>query len=308
MTIVALGVKKLGVLGAGQMGLGIAYVAALRAKVDVLLYDNSEEQVKKGIRMMDRLLAKDVAKGRIVDYEAQAARARLSVVPKEKGFTGLRDVDMVIEAVSENLLLKQKIFGSLAQEVSPSAILASNTSSLSLTKIAASTIAPDVSAASDKGKANASRVVGLHFFNPVPVMKLTEIIAAIQTSEETLTRARSFAVACGKEVTTSKDVPGFVSNALLMPFINEAIMCLEKGVATRDDIDKTMRLGMNHPMGPLQLADFIGLDTCLAIQQTLYQGTGDSKYRPSVLLERMVDAQWYGRKNGKGFYEYENSI
>ncbi|OCB91041.1 hypothetical protein A7U60_g1735 [Sanghuangporus baumii] len=271
MTIVAHGVKKLGVLGAGQMGLGIAYVAALRAKVDILLYDNSEEQVKKGIRMMDKLLAKDVAKGRIVDYEAQAARARVNVVPKEKGFTGLRDVDMIIEAVSENLPLKQKIFGSLAQEVSPSAILASNTSSLSLTKIAASTIAPDVSAASDKGKANASRVVGkmatsikdkfidasttlgLHFFNPVPVMKLTEIIAAIQTSEETLIRARSFAVACGKEVTTSKDVPGFVSNALLMPFINEAIMCLEKGVATRDDIDKTMRLGMNHPMGPLQL-------------------------------------------------------
>ncbi|KAL5532001.1 hypothetical protein ACEPAF_5564 [Sanghuangporus sanghuang] len=253
MTIVAHGVKKLGVLGAGQMGLGIAYVAALRAKVDILLYDNSEEQVKKGIRMMDKLLAKDVAKGRIVDYEAQAARARVNVVPKEKGFTGLRDVDMIIEAVSENLPLKQKIFGSLVQEVSPSAILASNTSSLSLTKIAASTIAPDVSAASDKGKANASRVVGLHFFNPVPVMKLTEIIAAIQTSEETLIRARSFAVACGKEVTTSKDVPGFVSNALLMPFINEAIMCLEKGVATRDDIDKTMRLGMNHPMGPLQL-------------------------------------------------------
>jgi len=144
----------------------------------------------------------------------------------------------------------------------------------------------------------------LHFFNPVPVMKLVELIPAIQTSQRTLDRARAFAEACGKEVTMSKDVPGFVANALLMPYINEAIMWLEKGIATREDIDKTMKLGMNHPMGPLELADFIGLDTCLAIQQTLYEGTRDSKYRPSVLLERMVDAQWYGKKNGKGFYEY----
>jgi len=138
------------------------------------------------------------------------------------------------------------------------------------------------------------------------VMKLVELISALQTSEDTLSRARAFAVACDKEVTVSKDVPGFVSNALLMPFINEAIMWLERGVATRDDIDKTLRLGMNHPMGPLQLADFIGLDTCLAIQKTLYAGTGDSKYRPSVLLERMVDAGWFGRKSGKGFYEYDD--
>ncbi|PAV24231.1 3-hydroxybutyryl- dehydrogenase [Pyrrhoderma noxium] len=301
------GVGKLGVLGAGQMGLGIAYVAALRAKVDVLLYDKSSTQLDRGLRLMDKLLAKDVAKGKIVEMEAQAARSRITIVPQDKGIPGLRDVDMVVEAVSENLSLKQKIFGELARELSPSAILASNTSSISITKIAASTIDPTVSSASEKGKANASRVVGLHFFNPVPVMKLVELISALQTSEETLSRARAFAIACGKEVTTSQDVPGFVSNALLMPFINEAIMCLEKGIASRDDIDKTMKLGMNHPMGPLQLADFIGLDTCLAIQQTLYQGTGDSKYRPSILLERMVDAQWYGRKNGKGFYEYDHS-
>jgi len=208
------------------------------------------------------------------------------------------------QAVSENLSLKQTLFRSLSAELSPNAILASNTSSISITKIAAATIPEGHSAADAEGKRSAARVVGLHFFNPVPVMKLVELISALQTSQETLDRAKAFAVACGKEVTTSQDVPGFVSNALLMPFINEAIMCLEKGTATRDDIDKTLKLGMNHPMGPLQLADFIGLDTCLAIQQTLYVGTGDSKYRPSILLERMVDAGWYGKKSGKGFYEY----
>ncbi|KAF7362411.1 hypothetical protein MVEN_00588300 [Mycena venus] len=298
---IAHGVRTLGVLGAGQMGLGIAFVSALRAKVPVLLHDRSEDQVKKGLALMDKLLAKDVAKGRITSDLAKDARDRVTVVNELKG---LRDVDMVVEAVSESLPLKESIFASFAAELRPDAILASNTSSISITKIAAAAVPAGTSAASDAGKAGAGRVVGLHFFNPVPVMKLVELISALQTTPETLDRARAFAIACGKEVTTSKDVPGFVSNALLMPFINEAIMCLEKGTATRDDIDTTLKLGMNHPMGPLQLADFIGLDTCLAIQQTLYEGTRDSKYRPSVLLERMVDAQWYGRKNGKGFYEY----
>ncbi|KAF8150517.1 3-hydroxyacyl-CoA dehydrogenase [Mycena galopus ATCC 62051] len=296
-----LGIRTLGVLGAGQMGLGIALVSALRAKVPVLLHDRSADQVTKGLALMDKLLAKDVAKGRITADIAKDARGRVTVVSDLKG---LRDVDMVVEAVSESLPLKQSIFASFAAELRPDAILASNTSSISITKIAAAAVPAGASAASEAGKASAGRVVGLHFFNPVPVMKLVELISALQTTPETLDRARAFAVACGKEVTTSKDVPGFVSNALLMPFINEAIMCLEKGTATRDDIDTTLKLGMNHPMGPLQLADFIGLDTCLAIQQTLYEGTRDSKYRPSVLLERMVDAQWYGRKNGKGFYEY----
>ncbi|TDL17989.1 hypothetical protein BD410DRAFT_901061 [Rickenella mellea] len=301
------GIRTLGVLGAGQMGLGIAYVATLRAKVPVVLCDKSPEQVDRGLKLFDKLLAKDVSKGKIQDVDAKEARDRLTVVSKEKGIAGLRDVDMVIEAASENLTLKQSLFKSLAAELRPNAILASNTSSISITKIAASAIHQDHSSASEMGKLSASRVVGLHFFNPVPVMKLVELISALQTSPDTLERARAFALACGKEVTQSQDVPGFVSNALLMPFINEAIMCLEKGVATRDDIDKTLKLGMNHPMGPLQLADFIGLDTCLAIQQTLYQGTGDSKYRPSILLERMVDAQWYGKKNGKGFYDYETT-
>nr|GAT51518.1 predicted protein [Mycena chlorophos] len=295
------GIRTLGVLGAGQMGLGIAFVSALRARVPVLLYDKSEAQVTKGLAFMDKLLEKDVSKGRISSEDAKGARERVSVV---KELEGLRDVDMAVEAVSESLPLKKSIFASLAATLRPDAILATNTSSISITKIAASAIPTGLSAASDEGKQSAGRVVGLHFFNPVPVMKLVELISALQTTPETLDRARSFAVACGKEVTTSKDVPGFVSNALLMPFINEAIMHLEKGIATREDIDTTLKLGMNHPMGPLQLADFIGLDTCLAIQQTLYEGTGDSKYRPSVLLERMVDAQFYGKKSGKGFYDY----
>ncbi|KAJ7807803.1 3-hydroxyacyl-CoA dehydrogenase [Mycena olivaceomarginata] len=295
------GIRTLGVLGAGQMGLGIAFVSALRAKVPVLLHDRSTDQVTKGLALMDKLLAKDVAKGRITSDIAKDARGLVTVVNDLKG---LRDVDMVVEAVSESLPLKQSIFASFAKE-------------LPLPKSPAAAVPEGASPASVEGKASAGRVVGLHFFNPVPVMKLVELISALQTTPETLDRARSFAVACGKEVTTSKDVPGFVSNALLMPFINEAIMCLEKGTATRDDIDTTLKLGMNHPMGPLQLgflqlfllmcaltSTSIGLDTCLAIQQTLYEGTRDSKYRPSVLLERMVDAQWYGRKNGKGFYEY----
>ncbi|KAJ7658527.1 3-hydroxyacyl-CoA dehydrogenase [Mycena rosella] len=294
------GIRTLGVLGAGQMGLGIAFVSALRANVPVLLHDRSAEQVTKGLALMDKLLAKDVAKGRITADAAKDARARVSVVD---ALEGLRDVDMVVEAVSESLPLKQSIFGSFAATLRPDAILASNTSSISITKIAAAAVPAGVSPASAQGKQSAGRVVGLHFFNPVPVMKLVELISALQTTPETLDRARAFATACGKG-DDLEGRPGFVSNALLMPFINEAIMCLEKGTATRDDIDTTLKLGMNHPMGPLQLADFIGLDTCLAIQQTLYEGTRDSKYRPSVLLERMVDAQWYGRKNGKGFYEY----
>ncbi|KAF9816790.1 hypothetical protein IEO21_03870 [Rhodonia placenta] len=249
------GLRTIGVLGAGQMGLGITYVSALHARVPVLLYDRSTAQIQSGLKLMDKLLAKDVAKGRITAEQASEARERVTVVDQEKAIKGMRDVDMVVEAVSENLSLKQSLFRTLSAELPPTTILASNTSSISITKIAAATIPEGHSAADEQGRKSAARVV---------------------------------------EVTTSQDVPGFVSNALLMPFINEAIMCLEKGVATRDDIDKTLKLGMNHPMGPLQLA----------IQQTLYVGTGDSKYRPSILLERMVDAGWYGKKSGKGFYEY----
>lgn len=300
---IAHGIKRLGVLGAGQMGTGIAFVSALHAKVPVLLHDKSAHQVSKGISLIDKLLSKDVSKGRLQPSDAEEARARIQTVDT---IEAMRDVDMVVEAVTENLDLKRAIFREFAAKIRPDAILATNTSSISITKIAGAVIPEGVSAAGEEGKAASGRVVGLHFFNPVPVMKLVELISAVQTSQDTLDRSRAFAEACGKEVATSQDVPGFVSNALLMPFINEAIMCLEKGVATRDDIDKTFRLGMAHPMGPLQLADFIGLDTCLFIQQTLYKGTSDSKYRPSVLLERMVDAQYLGKKSGRGFYEYNN--
>ncbi|KZT41869.1 hypothetical protein SISSUDRAFT_1058989 [Sistotremastrum suecicum HHB10207 ss-3] len=301
------GIRTLGVLGAGQMGLGIAYVAAVKAKVPVLLYDRSEVQLKKGMAFMDKLLTKDVSKGKLSEVDAKDAKDRVTVIATERGIKGFGEVDMVVEAASENVDIKTSLFRTLAAELRQDVILATNTSSISITKIAAAAIPDGIAPTSAEGKASASRVVGLHFFNPVPVMKLVELIPSLQTSQNTLDKARAFALACEKEVTVSQDVPGFVSNALLMPFINEAIMCLEKGTATRDDIDKTLRLGMNHPMGPLQLADFIGLDTCLAIQQTLFQGTGDSKYRPSVLLERMVDAQWLGKKNGKGFYEYDTT-
>ncbi|KAF9519414.1 hypothetical protein BS47DRAFT_1312603 [Hydnum rufescens UP504] len=300
---IAHGVKTLAVLGGGQMGLGIAYVASTRARLPVLIFDKSKEQIERSLALMDRLLSKDVAKGKLEGTEAKEARERITIVDRTKAF---RDVDLCVEAVAESLPLKQTLFRSLAEELRPDAILASNTSSISITKIAAATIPQSVSSSSAEGLSSASRVVGIHFFNPVPVMPLVELISGLQTSPETLERARAFATACGKEVTVAKDMPGFVSNALLIPFINEAIMCLEKGIATKEDIDKTLRLGMGHPMGPLTLADFIGLDTCLAIQRTLLEGTGDSKYRPSIFLERMVDAGWLGKKTGKGFYTYDD--
>ncbi|KAJ3730373.1 hypothetical protein C8R42DRAFT_568777 [Lentinula raphanica] len=310
--------RTLSVIGAGQMGIGIALVASLRAKIPVILYDQDASQISKGLGFMDKLLAKDVSKGKISEDDAKAARTRIVSISSTSSSSSLdelnwarelaeRGTDMVVEAASERLSIKEGIFRALAQSLSKDAVLASNTSSISITKLAGAAVdglGPGVSRASAEGKSCAGRVVGVHFFNPVPVMKLCEVIPGLQTSEATLERAKAFAVACGKEVTTSKDVPGFVSNALLMPFINEAIMCLESGTATRDDIDKTLRLGMGHPMGPLQLADFIGLDTCLAIQETLYEGTHDSKYRPSILLGRMVDAGWLGKKSGKGFYDY----
>ncbi|KAL9712226.1 hypothetical protein Ac2012v2_005304 [Leucoagaricus gongylophorus] len=250
MSAVVHGIRILGVLGAGQMGTGIALVSALRAKVSVIIHDKSPEQAEKSFALVDKLLAKDVSKGRLTAEDAKTVRDRISVA---ESLRGLRDVDMVVEAVSESLPLKQKIFASLASELKPEAILATNTSSISITKIAASAVPPGVNSGSSEGQKIAGRVVGLHFFNPVPVMKLVELIPALQTSEDTLNRSRAFAVACGKEVTTSKDVPGFVSNALLMPFINE-VSC---GIATREDIDTTLKLGMNHPMGPLQLVSVL---------------------------------------------------
>ncbi|OTA94400.1 hypothetical protein M434DRAFT_394805 [Hypoxylon sp. CO27-5] len=288
-------VKSLGVLGAGQMGLGIALVAAQKAGVPVTLVDSSQTSLDKGISFAEKLLSKDVSKSRITQEQADEARARLSPTT---AIEQLSNVDFVIEAVPEIPQLKFDIFAKLAEICPKHAILATNTSSISITKIAAATTKdPNDTSAS-------SRVVSTHFMNPVPVQKGVEIISGLQTSAETLDTAVAFCKAMGKIPSVSADSPGFLANRILMPYINEAVICLETGVGDRDSIDAIMKNGTNVPMGPLQLADFIGLDTCLAIMKVLHQETGDSKYRPSVLLAKMVDAGWLGKKSGKGFYDY----
>lgn len=288
-------VKRLGVVGAGQMGLGIALVAALKAQVPVVLVDSSQKSLDKGLVFAEKLLTKDVSKSRLTQEQADAARSLLSPTTS---IDDLTSVDFVIEAVPEIPSLKFDIFSKLAQICPKHAILATNTSSVSITRIAAATTRD----ANDT--TNSSRVVSTHFMNPVPVQKGVEIISGLQTSAETLETAISFCRAMGKIPSVSADSPGFLANRILMPYINEAIICLETGVGDRDSIDAIMKNGTNVPMGPLQLADFIGLDTCLAIMKVLHEETGDSKYRSSVLLRKMVDAGWLGKKSGKGFYEY----
>ncbi|KAK4223541.1 3-hydroxyacyl-CoA dehydrogenase [Podospora fimiseda] len=289
-------VKRLGVIGAGQMGLGIALVAATKAKVPVTLVDSSQASLDKGLAFADKLLAKDVSKQRITQDQADAARALLT---PSTTIDSLDSADFIIEAVPEIPSLKFEIFAKLAQIAPKHAILATNTSSISITRIAAST-----TAGNPNDTSNSSRVVSTHFMNPVPVQKGVEIISGLQTSQETLDTAVEFCKRMGKIPSISADSPGFLANRILMPYINEAIICLETKVGDRDSIDAIMKNGTNVPMGPLQLADFIGLDTCLAIMKVLYTETGDSKYRPSVLLKNMVDAGWLGKKSGKGFYDY----
>ncbi|GAA5911659.1 3-hydroxyacyl-CoA dehydrogenase family protein [Sporobolomyces salmoneus] len=291
-------IKSIGVIGSGQMGVGIAYVAARTAGVQVQLCDTNSSQLETGVEFMHGLLGKEYKKGKITEEEIELVKKRISTVGGIKEFGGENGVDLAIEAVSENLKVKQTIFGELATHLKPASILASNTSSISLSKLAASAVSKET------GEDRSRSVVGFHFFNPVPVMKLVELIPALQTHPLVLKIARSIALEMGKTVVVSRDSPGFISNRLLMPYINEAVEVLESGVAKREDIDQTMKLGMNHPMGPLTLADFIGLDTCLSIMQVLYTETGDSKYRPSVLLSRMVSAGYMGKKSGKGFYDY----
>jgi len=261
----------------------------------VTIIDNSQASIDKGLKFADKLLEKDVAKQRISKEDATACRERLSTSTKMED---LSNVDFVIEAVPEIPELKASIFAQLAQICPSHAILATNTSSISITKIAAATTKDptDLSAA--------SRVISTHFMNPVPVQKGVEIISGLQTSQETVETAIEFVKKMGKIPSQSADSPGFLANRILMPYINEAIICLETGVGGRDDIDNIMKNGTNVPMGPLQLADFIGIDTCLAIMKVLYEETGDSKYRPAVLLRKMVDAGWLGKKSGKGFYDY----
>ncbi|MCJ1342002.1 hypothetical protein MMC31_000182 [Peltigera leucophlebia] len=289
-------VKRLGVVGAGQMGLGIALVAARTAQVEVTLVDNSQASIEKSLEFADQLLAKDVSKSRISQADADASRARLSASTQ---LSDLSDADFVIEAVPEILSLKASIFAQLAKICPPHAILATNTSSISITKIAASTSTDDPTDLSAP-----SRVISTHFMNPVPVQKGVEIITGLQTSQSTVNTALAFVRKMGKIPSQSADSPGFLANRILMPYINEAVICLETGVGTKEDIDDIMKNGTNVPMGPLQLADFIGIDTCLAIMNVLHEELGDSKYRPAVLMRKMVDAGWLGRKSGKGFYEY----
>jgi 3-hydroxybutyryl-CoA dehydrogenase len=279
--------ETIGVIGAGTMGNGIAQVAA-RAGYAVVMRDVREEFLERGLTALSKSLQRDVDKERLKAEEKQTIIARIQTT------TNLRDLasaSLVIEAVTEDLAVKTEVFKSLDQVVGPEAILASNTSSISITKLGAATKRPD-------------KVIGMHFMNPVPVMQLVEVIRGIATSDETYEKVRHLSEKLGKTALDCQDSPGFVSNRVLMPMINEAIFALYEGVATRESIDGIMKLGMNHPMGPLTLADFIGLDVCLAIMNVLHDGLGDPKYRPCPLLRRYVDAGWLGRKSGRGFYEY----
>jgi 3-hydroxybutyryl-CoA dehydrogenase len=280
-------IEVFGVIGAGTMGNGIAQVAA-RAGFDVVMRDVSEEFLSRGMTAIDKSLQRDVDKGRLVAEEKTSIVSRIKTTTDLKG---LSDALIVVEAVTEDLEVKSEVFRTLDEITNGDAILASNTSSISITKLGAVTRRPD-------------KVIGMHFMNPVPVMKLVEVIRGAATSDETYERIRALSEKLGKIPLECQDYPGFVSNRVLMPMINEAICALHEGVATRESIDGIMKLGMNHPMGPLQLADFIGLDVCLAIMNVLHDGFADSKYRPCPLLKRYVDAGWLGKKSGRGFYEY----
>ncbi|HEX8161334.1 MAG TPA: 3-hydroxybutyryl-CoA dehydrogenase [Pyrinomonadaceae bacterium] len=278
----------IGVVGAGTMGNGIAQVAA-RAGYSVVLRDVKDEFLQRGLAAIDRSLQRDVDKQRLGEEEKRAVLSRVSPTTEMEALAG---ADFVVEAVTENFEVKAGIFRALDALTRPEAILASNTSSISITKLGAATGRP-------------AKVIGMHFMNPVPVMKLVEIIRGIATSDETYGRTRALTERLEKVPLECNDSPGFVSNRVLMPMINEAIFALYESVAPRESIDGIMKLGMNHPMGPLALADFIGLDVCLAILNVLHAELGDPKYRPCPLLKRYVDAGWLGRKSGRGFYEYE---
>jgi 3-hydroxybutyryl-CoA dehydrogenase len=277
----------IGVIGAGTMGNGIAQVAA-RAGYSVIMRDVKDEFLERGLSAIDKSLQRDVDKERLSAEEKQSIVSRITTTTD---VDALSETSFVIEAVTEDLKVKTEIFNALDRITPPEAILASNTSSISITRLGAATSRPD-------------KVIGMHFMNPVPVMKLVEVIRGIATSDETYERVRSLTEKLGKTALDCNDSPGFVSNRVLLPMINEAIFALYEGVATRESIDGIMKLGMNHPMGPLQLADFIGLDVCLAILNVLYDGLGDPKYRACPLLKRYVDAGWLGKKTGRGFYEY----
>jgi 3-hydroxybutyryl-CoA dehydrogenase len=278
----------LGVIGAGQMGAGIAQVAAMSG-LDVIMNDIKAEFVEKGFESIAKILSRNVEKGKITEEEKSA------VLGKIKNSVSLKDMesaDYVVEAAIEKQEIKFQIFKDLDEICGDQVILATNTSSIPIGRIATQTKRPE-------------KVIGMHFMNPVPLMKLVEVIPGIATSDETLQITWNLAEKFGKTPAKANDYPGFIANRILLPMINEAVYCLYHGVGTREDIDTVMKLGMNHPMGPLALADLIGLDTCLAVMETLHDGFKDSKYRPCPLLRKYVEAGWLGRKTGRGFYEYE---
>jgi 3-hydroxybutyryl-CoA dehydrogenase len=282
-------IRKVGVIGAGQMGKGIAQVCAV-VGLDVSLNDISEERIKEAVADIDNSMARDIERHRLDDTARAAALQRIKPATEYAAFA---DCDIVIEAATESEELKRSIFRELCPALKPEAIIASNTSSISITRLASVTDRPE-------------RFIGIHFMNPVPRMQLVELIRGIATEDSTYETSRDFVLKLGKTVTVSEDFPAFIVNRILLPMINEAIYTLYEGVGSVDSIDTAMRLGANHPMGPLQLADFIGLDVCLSVMQVLHEGLADSKYRPCPLLVKYVEAGWLGRKTKRGFYDYRS--
>lgn len=280
-------IGTVGIVGAGQMGGGIAHVSAL-AGYDVLVYDISSDRIEKGLATISGNLARQVSSGKL---DEQVRKEALSRISGAQSMSDLAAADLVIEAATEDETVKRKIYAELCPQLNPAAILATNTSSISITRLAAQTDRPE-------------RFIGIHFMNPVPVMKLVELVRGIATDDQTFETAKAYVNALDKTITVSEDFPAFIVNRILLPMINEAIYTLYEGVGSVEAIDTAMRLGANHPMGPLQLADFIGLDTCLSIMQVLHDGLADSKYRPCPLLVKYVEAGWLGRKSGRGFYDY----
>ncbi len=282
-------IHKVGVIGAGQMGNGIAIVCSV-AGMKVMLNDVSADRINAGLATVDGILARHVLRGTLTEADRKAALERITPAP---GFEALGDCDLVIEAATENEEIKRKIFSRLCPSLKPEAMLGTNTSSISITRLASVTDRPE-------------KFIGIHFMNPVPRMQLVELIRGIATDDDTFQSAKALIAKLGKTSTVAEDFPAFIVNRILLPMINEAIYTLYEGVGSVEAIDTAMKLGANHPMGPLQLADFIGLDTCLSVMQVLHEGLADSKYRPCPLLVKYVEAGWLGRKTRRGFYDYRS--